>query len=186
MSACLVRPFAAADAARVNRIARAAFAEYEGRYEDWPTFIDGIGRMADLAASGDLFVAELDGVMVGAVVHLKPGQVRNAIFPDDWSVIRMLVVAPEARGHGAGRLLVAACLDRARRAGAPAVGLHTTPLMASALRLYTAIGFTRDRDLAPIRGVDYGRYVLPAQGIACALAMLAEASEREGGLPSPR
>lgn len=173
MSACTVRPFAAADRERVNAVARAAFAEYAGEYEDWPSFIEGIGRMADLASDGDLFVAELDGVIVGAVVHVGPGRPRSAIFPGDWSVIRMLVVAPEARGQGVGRLLVAACLECAQAAAAPVVGLHTTPVMASALRMYTAIGFTRDRDLAPIRGVPYGRYVLLAEGIAAALAMLA-------------
>jgi ribosomal protein S18 acetylase RimI-like enzyme len=170
--ACVVRRFEAADGARVNAIARAAFAQYEAHYADWPSFIEGIGRMADLAAGGDLFVAEREGAVVGAVVHIGPGRPRSAIFPDDWSVIRMLVVAPEARGLGAGRLLVAACLESARVAGAPAVGLHTSPLMVSALRLYTAIGFRRDRDLAPIRGVAYGRYVLPAPEIGAALAML--------------
>ena len=161
MSDCVVRRFVSADAQRVNGIARAAFAQYEGQYADWPTFIEGIGRMADLAADGDLFVAEHRGVVVGAVVHVGPGRPRSAIFPGDWSVIRMLVVAPEARGVGVGRQLVAACLDAARQAGAPVVGLHTSPVMASALRMYTAIGFIRDRDLAPIRGVPYGRYVLP-------------------------
>ena len=140
----------------MNAIARAAFAEYEERYGDWPSFIEGIGRMADLAADGGLFVAEL----------------RSAIFPEDWSVIRMLVVAPEARGQGAGRQLVAACLAAAQAAGAPVVGLHTTPVMASALRMYTATGFARDRDLAPIRGVPYGRYVLPAEEIGAALTRL--------------
>jgi hypothetical protein len=33
--------------------------------------------------------------------------------------------------------------------------------MASALRMYEALGFVRDQDLAPIRSVPYGRYVLP-------------------------
>ena len=172
MSGCLVRRFAAADRDRVNAIARAAFAEYEGLYGDWPSFIEGIGRMADLAADGDLLVAERDGVIVGAVVHVGPGRPRSPIFPDDWSVIRMLVVAPEARGHGVGRQLVAACLEGARAAGAPVVGLHTTAAMAPALRLYTAIGFQRDCDLPAIRGLPYGRYVLPAEEIDAALAIL--------------
>jgi ribosomal protein S18 acetylase RimI-like enzyme len=169
---CLIRPFVAADKERVNARARAAFAQCEGQYADWPSFIEGIGRMADLAEEGELFVAECDGIVVGAVVHVPPGRPRSAIFPEDWSVIRMLVVAPEARGQGVGRQLVAACLARAQAVGAPAVGLHTTPLMASALRLYSAIGFQRDRDLAPIRGVPYGRYVLPADRIAAALMLL--------------
>ena len=128
--------------------------------------------MAELAADGDLFVAERQGVIVGAVVHVGPGRPRSSIFPDDWSVIRMLVVAPEARGHGAGGQLVAACLECARAAGAPVVALHTSPVMVAALRLYTAIGFIRDRELAPIRGVPYGRYVLAAERIAAALALL--------------
>ena len=41
-----------------------------------------------------------------------------------------------------------------------------TPLMASALRMYEAIGFACDRELDPIRGVPYGRYVLPVRSDA--------------------
>lgn len=98
---------------------------------------------------------------------------RSAIFPDEWAVIRMLVVAPERRGRGIGRQLVAACLRHAIRDGAPAIGLHTSPMIATALRLYTTLGFTRERDLDPIDGVAYGRYVLPAGRIQAALDQLA-------------
>lgn len=172
MTGLAVRPYAASDREAVNRIARAAFAEYAGAYEDWPSFIEGIGQMAALAAGGDLLVATHDGELAGAVVHVGPGRPRSPVFPEEWSVIRMLVVAPGQRGLGIGRQLVAACLDCARRADAPAVGLHTSPLMASALRLYTAIGFRRDGDLPPIRGVPYGRYVLRAEQFDEAIAQL--------------
>jgi ribosomal protein S18 acetylase RimI-like enzyme len=157
-----IRPFAEADRDAVNAVARAAFAQYAGDYRDWPGFIDGIGRMADLARDADLLVAEQDGAIAGAVAHVGPGRPRAAFFPPEWSVIRMLVVDPRRRGQGAGRALVAACLRLASDAGAPAVGLHTSPLMASALRMYEALGFVRDQDLPPIRGVPYGRYVLAA------------------------
>jgi len=156
-----IRAYVDADRDAVNAVARAAFAQYAADYEDWPSFIEGIGRMADLAAHADLLVAEQDGAIVGAVAHVGPGRPRAAFFPDEWSVIRMLVVDPRRRGQGAGRLLVAGCLRLAMEAGAPAVGLHTSPVMASALRMYEALGFMRDQDLAPIRGVPYGRYVLP-------------------------
>jgi hypothetical protein len=46
--------------------------------------------------------------------------------------------------------------------------------MASALRMYEAIGFVRDSELPPIRGVPYGRYVLPAARISAAVNQLAE------------
>ena len=166
---------AGADREAVNAVARAAFAQYKADYEDWPSFIAAIGRMADLADSSsgaDLLVAECGGRVVGAVAHLGPGRPRSAISPDDWSVIRMLVVDPAMRGQGVGRQLVAGCLRLALEAGAPVVGLHTSPVMASALRMYEAIGFVRDRDLDPIRGVPYGRYMLPADDIPAALARL--------------
>ena len=172
MSGVVIRAYADADRAAVNAVALAAFAQYAGDYDDWSAFSAGIGRMADLAGDGDLFVAERDGVIVGAVVHVGPGRPRSAIYPDDWSVIRMLVVDPAARGAGIGRALVAATLERAARTGAPAVGLHTSPIMATALRLYEGIGFRREHDLPPIRGVPYARYVLPADDIGKALAHL--------------
>lgn len=168
----VIRPYRPRDAEGTNAVARAAFAQYEPHYDDWPAFIERIGRLADLAAEGDLLVAEQDGAVVGAVLHVAPGRPRSAIFPLEWSVVRMLVVAPEARGQGAGRQLMAACLRCARAAGAPAVVLHTSPVMATALRMYQAIGFVRDRDIAPIQGMAYGRYMLPAAGIAQALAAL--------------
>ncbi|MCS0582840.1 GNAT family N-acetyltransferase [Massilia pinisoli] len=173
MSGVAIRTYADTDRAAVNAVALAAFAQYADDYDDWPSFGTGIGRMADLAAVGDLLVAEREGAVIGAIVHVGPGRPRSAIFPGDWSVIRMLVVDPAARGAGVGRALVAATLERAARAGAPAVGLHTSPIMATALRLYEGIGFRREHDLPPIRGVPYARYMLPAGAIDAALARLA-------------
>ena len=169
----LVRPYEPRDREAVNAAARVAFAQYANDYADWPSFIEGIGRMADLAKDADVLVAEQDGAIIGAVAHVGPGRLRAAFFPMEWSVIRMLVVDPRRRGQGAGRQLVAGCLRLARDAGAPFVGLHTSQVMASALRMYEAIGFMRDQDLAPIRGVQYGRYVLAAADIPAALGLLA-------------
>jgi ribosomal protein S18 acetylase RimI-like enzyme len=169
----LVRPYGPRDRDAVNAVARAAFAQYSQDYDDWPSFIEGIGRMAGLALDADVLVAEQDGVIAGAVAHVGPGRPRAAFFPPEWSVIRMLVVDPARRGQGAGRALVAGCLRLAQEAAAPAVGLHTSPVMASALRMYEAIGFVRDQDLAPIRGVPYGRYVLRAAEIPAAIGILA-------------
>jgi ribosomal protein S18 acetylase RimI-like enzyme len=189
MNATTIRDYLDTDRAAVNAVALAAFAQYAGAYDDWPTFSAGIARMADLAGDGDLLVAERDGGIAGAVVHVGPGRPRSAIFPDDWSVIRMLVVDPATRGGGIGRALVAATLERARHAQAPAVGLHTSPIMATALRLYESIGFVRENDLPPIRGVPYARYVLPAADIPAALARLVGCSSTgidfDVGVPAP-
>lgn len=170
----VIRRFEARDRDGINAVARAAFAQYEAHYDEWPAFIGRIARMADLAGDGDLLVAERDGVVVGGVLHVPPGRPRSAIFPLAWSAIRMLVVAPDARGQGVGRRLMVACLLHALEADAPAVGLHTSPVMATALRMYERIGFVRDGDIAPINGMAYGRYVLPAADVSAALRLLDE------------
>jgi ribosomal protein S18 acetylase RimI-like enzyme len=86
----------------------------------------------------------------------------------------MLVVDPQQRGKGIGKLLVAAALERARQAGGPVVGLHTSPIMVNALSPYLNLGFERDCELPPIRGVPYSRYVLPQTAIPAALDRLSK------------
>jgi ribosomal protein S18 acetylase RimI-like enzyme len=168
----LIRDYRPSDHKDINRVAVAAFSQYEQHYEEWATFREGIGRMADLAADAELIVAERCSQVVGGVVHVGPCKPRNPIFPDDWSVIRMLVVDPQERGNGIGKRLVATCLKRALSAGAPVIGLHSSPIMVNALSLYLGIGFERDCDLPAIKGVPYARYVLKQAAVPAALELL--------------
>ena len=98
-------------------------------------------------------VAERDGVIVGSVL-LYPAAVDaygGAVGPVGWPEVRLLAVAPEARGLGVGRLLMDECVRRARRAGATDLGLHTSASMRSAMRMYTRMGFERapEHDFQP-------------------------------------
>lgn len=62
----------------------------------------------------------------------------------DAASFRMLGVAPGSQRTGAGRLLVEACVQRARDDGRARVLLHSTPWMTGAHRLYDSFGFVRD------------------------------------------
>jgi ribosomal protein S18 acetylase RimI-like enzyme len=52
-----------------------------------------------------------------------------------------VIVDESARGAGIGELLTNAAIDRARSAGARAVGLTSRPAREAANRLYLRLGF---------------------------------------------
>jgi ribosomal protein S18 acetylase RimI-like enzyme len=68
-------------------------------------------------------------------------------------VLHDIIVDPEARGRGAGRLLLEATLDFLRSRGAPRVVLSTAARNASAQRLFASAGF-RDTMIEMTRELD--------------------------------
>jgi ribosomal protein S18 acetylase RimI-like enzyme len=156
-----VRAFEAADAEAVNAVALDSFEQYRGVYDDWETLERAVGATSALAEDAQLLVAELDGKIAGAVAYCPPfSETRASFFEPSWPLIRMLVVAPAARGRGLGRSLTEACIERARRAGASAIALHTSPVMEVALALYLRMGFTLERRVPDRFGVPYAVYLL--------------------------
>ena len=157
----LLRDFRPEDATAVNALALAAFEQYRSAYSDWPSFAGKIGRMAALAAHGEIIVAATPATLAGAVVYMGPRAEKAACFQPDWAIIRMLVVHPEQRGQGLGRVLTEECVRRAQRDGCAAIALHTSPIMAAALALYRRLGFAYQHEAPPVCGVRYGIYLKP-------------------------
>jgi GNAT superfamily N-acetyltransferase len=61
--------------------------------------------------------------------------------------IRLLAVAPTARGQGIGKALTRHCIERARGLGRSHLVLHTTRAMETAWRMYEQLGFRRSPEL---------------------------------------
>jgi predicted N-acetyltransferase YhbS len=157
----LIRAFEAADAEAVDAVALRAFEQYRGVYSNWETLERSVGRTSKLAREAELLVAEEEGEVVGAVAYCPPfSQPRADFFEPRWPLIRMLVVASEARGRGLGRSLTEACIDCARRDGARSIALHTSPAMEVALALYLRMGFRLQRRVPDRFGVPYAVYLL--------------------------
>jgi len=122
-----IRDFQPGDRAAVNQTTLRAWEEYRRLFSDWSQVFEFLGRTAELAADAQLIVAESASSIVGVVLYVAPGRPREAAFPTEWSLIRMLSVIPEARGRGIGRGLTEECIQRGRRDGARVIALHTSP-----------------------------------------------------------
>ena len=115
-----------------------------------------LGELRDVAkraAAAEVLVAVAGDRVLGGVTFVPSGGPMADIAREGEAEIRMLAVAKEARGRGAGEALVRACVDRARAAdGCVRVVLSTQRTMHSAHRIYERLGFTRapGRDWNPI------------------------------------
>jgi GNAT superfamily N-acetyltransferase len=155
----MLRDFVPADASAVNAVAAEAWAQYRPSYSDQALLDSNLARTAELASTAELIVADIDGQVIGVVGYVGPSAERHPMFEPGWTIMRMLVVKPSARGHGIGRLLAAECISRARRDGAAYMALHTAEIMQVALGMYQRMGFNYLRPLADMNGVKYGLYL---------------------------
>jgi ribosomal protein S18 acetylase RimI-like enzyme len=104
-------------------------------------------------AQAVVFVATRDGAVVGSVALAPPGTPFVNVAGADEAEVRMLAVAPDARGRGIADALVARCEQQARAAGLAGVVLSTEATMHAAHRLYRRRGYRRqpERDWAGTR-----------------------------------
>jgi len=113
------------------------------------SYADVLRDAATRASVGELLVAVVDDELVGTATLIPPEA------PDEWrektpaggATLRMVAVAPHARGRGIGTALTVACIDRARERRWPLLCLLTVDRMRAAQRIYVGLGFVREPSL---------------------------------------
>lgn len=156
MSAVSVRDARPGDREMIRALTLAAYSEFASVMEPaaWAG-LDGAVRAA-LETEGEgveRIVAELDGEIAGSVMLYAPSTdaYGGAVKRAGWPELRLLAVAPMARGAGVGQALVDECVRRARASGASELGLHTSESLRAAVRMYERMGFERapEHDFRP-------------------------------------
>lgn len=156
-----IREARASDRSAIEAVTLSAYEQYGVVMPPalWVRYRENIVTTLAAAPPDTQIVAEEDGRIVGAVL-LYPAGARldspgggsmTLTFPE----VRLLAVAPSARGQGIGALLMDECVRRARESGAEALTLHTTDMMRAAMQLYERLGFRRmpELDFEPAPGV---------------------------------
>lgn len=132
----------------IREVTLSAFQEYAAQMPaHWEGYRQGMLATLANVAPAEQMVAEREGVMVGAVLLYPAGAVfsppNRPPITLDWPEMRLLAVAPAARGLGIGAALVRECIRRARRSGSAFLTLHTSDVMRVAMRMYERMGFVR-------------------------------------------
>ena len=112
--------------------------------KDQKVLADAEGQV--IAPGGQVFIVESDaGDAVGccALMNMGEGTLELA----------KMAVRPDARGKGLAKLLMEACMEAAKAAGAKRLYLETNSALAPALRLYEQFGFA----YLPVRDTPYAR-----------------------------
>jgi GNAT superfamily N-acetyltransferase len=129
-----VRPLRQGDVAAVRRLWLGYAREFRHELGPQDLAAEGARLPEPYAARGwGAWVAEHGGRVVGCA-FLKPLDAQTA-------ELKRMVVAPDARGLGAGRALGEAVVAAARSNGHLRVVLDTVPGMVAARRLYARLGF---------------------------------------------
>lgn len=146
----------------VNEVVRLHRQVYEGEYDLESSFANDVAtQLAELSRSGwpgpreGLWLARLDGQTVGSVTLIEESS--------ELGRLGHLVLVPDARGTGAGRLLVETVLAAARAAGYERLHLFTFSDLRAAGGLYRSVGFavsSSERRLRWGRLMDWQRYEL--------------------------
>ena len=147
----MVRDAQPNDRDAIRDLTLSAYAEYATIME--PDAWAGLSGAVNAALASDepmeRIVADDHGTLIGSVLLYSAAAraygdlAGEANSPE----LRLLAVSHEARGRGVGRALVDECIRRARLAGAPALGLHTSKSMTTAMQLYERMGFERAPEL---------------------------------------
>lgn len=134
----LIRPITAGDDLAMARVIREVMTEFGATgpgYSIEDPEVDAMSRA--YAGSGRAFhVVMVDGVVMGGG-GIAPLEHGDAAICE----LRKMYVLPTARGLGAGRALLARCLDDARSLGYRYCYLETLGRMHQAQRLYRRAGF---------------------------------------------
>src|SRR5690606_18014624 len=113
-----------------------------------PAYYDMLRNVGQFCTKPDvelLVATDEEDRIAGAVVYFGDmqyyGSGGTATQEIGASGFRLLAVARDAQGHGIGKLLTQACIEKARSRQHRCVVIHSTKAMGTAWKMYEKLGF---------------------------------------------
>ncbi|MNH74773.1 Acetyltransferase (GNAT) family protein [compost metagenome] len=146
----IIRDAKPEDRESIEKLMVEAYGQYEQSMpeERWRPYIQSIRESVYKEGPAARIIAELNGEIVGSLLVFLSSEAAYG-RPDlqiESPIIRLLATSPKARGRGVATQLISETVRRAKLWGADTIHLHTSDVMAPAIRLYEFLGFERARD----------------------------------------
>lgn len=143
--AVTVRPARLDEHDEIRDLLRAAYQEYSADLPPhiFQNYLAGLLNLNGSSGRPVTLVALCDGRIAGTTRFYPPDDTGSVRWPANWAWLRAVGVAPDLRGAGIARELMADCARRAVAGGAVALGLNTMVFMPAAIRLYERLGYRR-------------------------------------------
>jgi MFS family permease/N-acetylglutamate synthase-like GNAT family acetyltransferase len=153
VSTPLIRAAGPADHAAIRALLDVAYAPYAAHVDAavWDGYRADLLDLDRHVRDGELYVALLDGEIVGYAAFYPDATAQGLGWPRGWASGRGLAVHPCHRGHGVAAALLRELEQRTRESSAPVFAFHTSRFMGTARALYRRMGYERapefDRDV---------------------------------------
>lgn len=148
MNAPLVRLALPEDDLAVGELLVNAFTSAYARKLPWITYDEerkrSLRAVAEKREVATVWVAELDGEVVGTVALYPPGASDSQAWLPNSADLRHLATAPSVHGRGFSRALLDAAEAEAVKWNLDAICLHVRRGVDGVMRLYEARGFVHD------------------------------------------
>lgn len=148
-SSLVVRDAEEADKTSIRSVLLEAYSQYEAALSDrWPAYKESILASVEEDGPKARIVAEWEGRIVGSALLFDSSEAAYGL-PElgiKGPIVRLLGVARDARGRGVATAILRECARRSREWGSDTLYLHTSDVMASAVKLYERLGFERAPD----------------------------------------
>jgi GNAT superfamily N-acetyltransferase len=118
--------------------------------------LENVGDLTSKPGTDILVAISPQNKIAGAVVYFSDmknyGSGGTATQEQNTAGFRLLAVDTSTRGHGVGKLLTNACIQKAKDQNLAQMIIHTTNAMKTAWQMYENIGFKRSPDLDFMQG----------------------------------
>lgn len=126
---------------KIGQLLSKVYRDYDRRHKD------NVARVVEIAKAARIFVADLNGQIIGTAAVELSNESKYPEFPTNSAYVRAVAVDAQYRRQGIGTALMQSIENLANLFGKTSLVLRTFETMVEAQKMYEKYGFKRAPDM---------------------------------------